>query len=128
MHLRKVLKLRRKCRQGNGDEEEKVRDCEEKPAEKEPPSSNTEETSSETDSEFVSNADELQSNGSSSSCTSESVTCSGVENPDAGALTVHASEEEAAGDFENLIAKEVYHTRLLTMELQFEFHIPLEFI
>ena len=59
MHLRKVLKLRRKCRQGLGDEEEKVRDSDEETAEEEPLPSHTDETTGETDSLWVPNADEL---------------------------------------------------------------------
>lgn len=114
MHLRKVLKLRRKCRQGIGDEEEKVRDSDEETAEEEPLPSHTDETSGETDSLWVPNADELHSNNSSSSRTLESVICSGGESPDAGAGAVHASEESAA-ELENLVAKQVYHTRLLTV-------------
>ena len=128
MHLREVLKLARNCRQGIRDEEERVRDCEEDTAEKEPPSTSTEETSGASDSEFVPNADDLQRSDSNSSCTSESVTCSGATNPEAGALAAHVAEEEAAADFKNLIAKEVNHTCLLTVELQVVFHIPLEFI
>ena len=126
MHLRKVSKLRQKRKQVYGDEEEKVWDCEESPAEKEQPSSNTEETSGETDPEFVPNADELLSNDSSSSCTYERVTCSGVENADAVPLAVH-TWEEAPADLSNLTAKEVYHTRLLTLSSKFSNHIPLEF-
>lgn len=128
MHLRKVLKLARNCRHGIGDEEERVWDCEEDRAEKEPPSSSTEETSGETDTEFVPNADDLQRSDSSSSCTSQSVTCSGAKNPEAGALAADVAEEEAAADLKNLIPKEVNHTCLLTVELQVVFHIPLEFI
>jgi hypothetical protein len=115
MHLREVFKLRRKRGQGNGDEEEEVRDCEEEPSEKESPSSNTGETSD--DSEFVPHSDELQSNGSIRSCTSDGVTCSDEENPEACALAVHASAEEAAADLENHTAKEVIHSCLLIVVL-----------
>ena len=115
MHLREVFKLRRTCRQGNGDEEEEVRDCEEGPPGRESPSSNTGETSD--DSEFVPNSDELQSNGNIHSCTSESVTCSYEENPEAWPSGVHASTEEAAADLENLTAKEVCRSCLLTLDL-----------
>lgn len=115
MHLTEVFKLRRKRRQGNGDEEEEVRDCDEEPSEKESPSSNSSETSN--DSEFVPDSDELQSNGSICSCTSENVTCSDEENPGACALAVHASAEEAAADLEHLTAKEVYHSCILIVVL-----------
>lgn len=127
MHLRKGLKPSRNCKEGIG-ELDRVQDCEEENAKEEPPSCSTEETSGETDSEFVPNADDLQSSDSSSSCTSESVTCSGSKKQNAGALAVHVAEEEAAADLKNVIAKEVYHTCILTVELQVLFHIPLEFI
>lgn len=118
MHLRKVFTLRRRRRLGNGNEEEKVLHFEEEHAEKEPQSSNAEGTSGDTDPEFLPDGDELQSNDSSFSSASESVTCSGADNPDAGAFAVHDSEEGAAADIENLIGKEVYHTRLLTDDLK----------
>lgn len=128
MHVRKVFQLRRKRRLGNGNEEEKVLHYEEEPAEKKPQSSNSEGASGDTDPEFVPDGDEIQSTDNSISCTSESVTCSGADNPDAGAFAVHDSEEGAAADLENLVGKEVHHTRLLTDDWKFESTITVEFI